>query len=310
MLAYLCESTIFLNLGIYGAKVLHSHFMEALPLAVWTIILCTGIRFGLVYGITWIMNNLYRTREICYQNQFIMAYGGLRGGIAFSLMMLADLGEHDDQKDLLMCATLMLILFTCFLQGTTIEYFVNSFHVEKQEDNKTVSVEFHNEMIEEVMMGIKAIANKSGREYYYNRWEQWKIKHLNPIFEYRPEHLNADHRIARALMRHPSITADPQLKLATRERTQMVSERTRLESSTGEYVVDTSQSLTSPGYANSYSNTDGFWKHFKQFISFLNKISNIQNILAFQKLVSFSLHYLEKHFKLRFKAPRKRVSFH
>jgi len=197
-----------------------------------------------------------------------MAYGGLRGGIAFSLMMLADLGEHDDQKDLLMCATLMLILFTCFLQGTTIEYFVNSFHVEKQEDNKTVSVEFHNEMIEEVMMGIKAIANKSGREYYYNRWEQWKIKHLNPIFEYRPEHLNADHRIARALMRHPSITADPQLKLATRERTQMVSERTRLESSTGEYIVDTSQSLTSPGYANSYSNTDGFWKHFKVYFIF------------------------------------------
>merc|ERR1719461_660066 len=136
MLAYLCESTIFLNLGIYGAKVLHSHFMQALPLAIWTIILCTAIRFGLVYGITWIMNNLYRTREICYQNQFIMAYGGLRGGIAFSLMMLANLGDvPEDTKDILLCASLILILFTCFLQGTTIEYFVNSFHVEKQEDN-------------------------------------------------------------------------------------------------------------------------------------------------------------------------------
>ena len=191
ILAYLTESTIFLNLGIYGAKVLQSHFVAALPLAAWTILFCTVVRFCLVYGITWILNNVYRTRKICYQNQFIMAYGGLRGGIAFSLMMLADLGEHNDQKELLMCATLMLILFTCFLQGTTIEYFVNKFHVEKQEDNKPVSVEFHNEVIEEVMMGMKAIADRQGREYYYNRWEQWKTKHLNPIFENRPEHLQS-----------------------------------------------------------------------------------------------------------------------
>ena len=45
---------------------------------------------------------------------------------------------------------------------------MNKFHVERQVDNKDVSVEFANEVIEEVMMGIKSIANMNGREYYYS----------------------------------------------------------------------------------------------------------------------------------------------
>ena len=57
------------------------------------------------------------------------------------------------------------------------------------------------------MIGIKAIAAKSGREYYYAKYTKFKMDYLNPIFENtdKPSHLGADHRIVRTLRKHPSV---------------------------------------------------------------------------------------------------------
>ena len=72
------------------------------------------IKIILVYTLTFLLN-LGRLDRICYVDQFIMAYGGLRGGIAFSLCQLTCLQNVPAIKNML-CATIIAVFFTSFVQ--------------------------------------------------------------------------------------------------------------------------------------------------------------------------------------------------
>lgn len=209
MLATLTEATIFLNLGIVGAWVLKKYFSAAFGIFVVSIVACFIFRFVIVGVLTAALNRWYRQKFIKLRDQIIMAYGGLRGGIAFSLMQVATLGYksqppevvghgepkkdtiEDQVRGILVCSTLLIILFTCFIQGTTISYVVNLLHVEKDDSNTDKSKKSHFEesaceVIDEVMMGIRGILSKKpGRQYFWFRFDEIKAK-LNPIFERDP----------------------------------------------------------------------------------------------------------------------------
>ena len=63
------------------------------------------------------MANKLRVRKINVQEQFIMAYGGLRGAIAFSMVEMLDadtVGPHA----IFVTTTLTVIIFTVFIQVT------------------------------------------------------------------------------------------------------------------------------------------------------------------------------------------------
>jgi NhaP-type Na+/H+ or K+/H+ antiporter len=61
------------------------------------------------------LNNLFSVRQIGMQEQFIMAYGGLRGAVGFSLVVMLD-GALVAPRQLFITATLVVILFTVFIQ--------------------------------------------------------------------------------------------------------------------------------------------------------------------------------------------------
>ena len=69
-----------------------------------------------VYGFIRIVNK-YRMRKINYQEQFIMAYGGLRGAVGFSLVELID--KDLQVKNIFVTATLVITMFTIFIQVCT-----------------------------------------------------------------------------------------------------------------------------------------------------------------------------------------------
>lgn len=48
-------------------------------------------------------------------DQFVMAYGGLRGAIAFALAILIS-EEYFPNKDLFVTATILVVMFTVFVQ--------------------------------------------------------------------------------------------------------------------------------------------------------------------------------------------------
>ena len=90
MLANICEMTIFLFLGISAISDFWLHWNT--PFILWTLFFVTVYRIISVYGLTWVVNRV-RLEPIGYVDQFVMAYGGLRGGIAFSLAKLTSLNQ-------------------------------------------------------------------------------------------------------------------------------------------------------------------------------------------------------------------------
>lgn len=75
---------------------------------------CLSVCPAGVVGLTFIINK-YRMVKLSGKDQFIMAYGGLRGAIAFSLAFLL---SRDDfpMKDMFLTATITVIFFTVFVQ--------------------------------------------------------------------------------------------------------------------------------------------------------------------------------------------------
>lgn len=67
-----------------------------------------------VFALTQIIN-LFRTIPITFKDQFIIAYGGLRGAICFSLVFLLP-GPVFPRKKLFITAATVVIFFTVFIQ--------------------------------------------------------------------------------------------------------------------------------------------------------------------------------------------------
>ena len=67
-----------------------------------------------VYVLTWIVNRK-RVRKINLQEQFITAYGGLRGAVGFSLVEMIN-SQVVPPKQMFVTTTLAVVMFTVFFQ--------------------------------------------------------------------------------------------------------------------------------------------------------------------------------------------------
>ncbi|KAL7980449.1 hypothetical protein Chor_001603 [Crotalus horridus] len=67
-----------------------------------------------VLGLTWFINK-FRIVKLSPKDQFIIAYGGLRGAIAFSLGYLLE-HQHFPMRDMFLTAIITVIFFTVFVQ--------------------------------------------------------------------------------------------------------------------------------------------------------------------------------------------------
>lgn len=72
-----------------------------------------------------------------------MAYGGLRGAVAFSLVTMLDEDVVVSQP-IFLTTTLVVILFTVFIQGGTIKLFVKLLNIKKSDNQeKTMNEEIN-----------------------------------------------------------------------------------------------------------------------------------------------------------------------
>lgn len=67
-----------------------------------------------VIGLTFVINK-FRIVKLTTKDQFIIAYGGLRGAIAFSLVYLLN-KDHFPMRDMFVTAVITVIFFTVFVQ--------------------------------------------------------------------------------------------------------------------------------------------------------------------------------------------------
>lgn len=70
-----------------------------------------------VIGQTWVLNR-FRLVPLDKIDQVVMSYGGLRGAVAFALVVLLD-GEQVKAKDYFVATTIVVVFFTVMFQVGT-----------------------------------------------------------------------------------------------------------------------------------------------------------------------------------------------
>ncbi|XP_047210541.1 sodium/hydrogen exchanger 2-like isoform X2 [Girardinichthys multiradiatus] len=169
------ETLIFIFLGVSTIQDIH---MWSWPFVCSTLLLCLVWRTTGVLLLTAVVNKL-RRNAVTFRDQFIIAYGGLRGAICFSLVFLID---DFPKKRLFITTTIVVILFTVFVQGMTIKPLVELLDVKrKKRALPTVSEEIHSRLLDHLLSGIEDVVGYWGQHYWKDRFEQFNRKYLRRV---------------------------------------------------------------------------------------------------------------------------------
>ena len=155
-LATFSDCVIFLFLGVVTISRpndLKWHWGFSL----WTCFLCLIIRFAGVFLLSSILN-IKRLKKISIKEQIIIAYGGLRGAVGFSLAIIYSQEDKGELSKIFLTTTLFMVFFTVFLQGGTIKFLVEKLNI-KREDEKVrlISDDVNSKTIDLLMSGIGSV---------------------------------------------------------------------------------------------------------------------------------------------------------
>ncbi|CAG5080570.1 Oidioi.mRNA.OKI2018_I69.PAR.g9650.t1.cds [Oikopleura dioica] len=179
MVANICEITIFMFLGISAISDFWIHWNTGFVF--WTVLFITVYRFMSVYGLTYLLNK-GRLEPIGKVDQFVMAYGGLRGGIAFALTKLTSI-QLVPQINVMLCACLVVIFFTSFIQGASVGPIVEWLNVKKGDAEKRgMDEEVVYRAIDHVVSGIEDVIGHHGMHWWMHKLSEFNAKRINPIF--------------------------------------------------------------------------------------------------------------------------------
>ncbi|OCT94430.1 sodium/hydrogen exchanger 1 isoform X1 [Xenopus laevis] len=168
------ETLIFIFLGVSTVAGPHKWNW---PYVISTLIFCFVARVLGVLGLIWFMNK-FRIVKLTPKDQFIIAYGGLRGAIAFSLGYLLD--DNHFPREMFLTAIITVIFFTVFVQGMTIRPLVELLAVKKkQESKRSINEEIHTQFLDHLLTGIEDICGHYGHHHWkdkLNRFNKTYVK--------------------------------------------------------------------------------------------------------------------------------------
>ncbi|XP_057689575.1 sodium/hydrogen exchanger 1-like [Corythoichthys intestinalis] len=168
------ETLIFIFLGV--ATVDGKHHWNWTFVTV-TVILCLVARVIGVVGLTYIINK-FRIVKLTSKDQFIVAYGGLRGAIAFSLGFLLK-KEHFPLRNMFLTTIIIVIFFTVFVQGMTIKPLVDLLAVKKkQEAKRSINEEIHTQFLDHLLTGIEDICGHYGHHHWKDKLNRFNKKYV------------------------------------------------------------------------------------------------------------------------------------
>ncbi|XP_069827643.1 sodium/hydrogen exchanger 1 [Dendropsophus ebraccatus] len=166
------ETLIFIFLGVSTVAGPHSWNWTYV---ISTLIFCLIARVLGVMSLTWFINK-FRIVKLTTKDQFIIAYGGLRGAIAFSLGYLL----HSENRLMFLTAIITVIFFTVFVQGMTIRPLVELLAVKKkQETKRSINEEIHTQFLDHLLTGIEDICGHYGHHHWkdkLNRFNKTYVK--------------------------------------------------------------------------------------------------------------------------------------
>uniref|UniRef100_A0A915DB13 Sodium/hydrogen exchanger n=1 Tax=Ditylenchus dipsaci TaxID=166011 RepID=A0A915DB13_9BILA len=168
-----CEAMIFVFLGL--SAVSKNHDLDMVFIVV-TLASCLVYRFIGVISLTYLLN-LKRTIKINMVDQFIMSYGGIRGAVCYGLVMSLS-SDLVCCKNMFATTTIVVILFTVFVQGGSIKKLVTYLKV-KQHDvqKKRVFDMIADNVTSHVTGGIESVAGLHG-----DYWMRMIIERFNDTY--------------------------------------------------------------------------------------------------------------------------------
>ncbi|XP_003371541.1 sodium/hydrogen exchanger 3 [Trichinella spiralis] len=177
MLSSSSETVIFMFLGLSTVSTYHQWDTAFIAL---TIFFCLVYRtIGVVLQTFFI--NKFRIEKLNTVDQFIMAYGGLRGAIAYGLVTALD-EKLIPAKQIFVTTTIVVIFFTVFLQGMTIKPLVNFLKVKRQEKHdKTLHEQMTDRLLDHICSGIEDICGLRGHHSIRDKYEYYNTKYLKPL---------------------------------------------------------------------------------------------------------------------------------
>ncbi|MCI4391266.1 hypothetical protein PGIGA_G00132160 [Pangasianodon gigas] len=168
------ETLIFIFLGV--STVAGTHRWNWTFVTV-TVILCMVARVLGVIGLTFVINK-FRIVKLTTKDQFIIAYGGLRGAIAFSLVYLLK-EDHFPMRNMFVTAVITVIFFTVFVQGMTIRPLVDLLAVKKkQEAKRSINEEIHTQFLDHLLTGIEDICGHYGHHHWKDKLNRFNKKYV------------------------------------------------------------------------------------------------------------------------------------
>ncbi|XP_048454013.1 sodium/hydrogen exchanger 2 isoform X1 [Rhincodon typus] len=171
------ETLIFIFLGV--STITNTHEWNW-AFVCFTLLFCLFWRALGVIVLTQIINR-FRKLIITRKDQFIIAYGGLRGAICFSLVFL--LPSHVfPRKNLFITSTIVVIFFTVFIQGMTIRPLVNFLDVKKTNKRQpTVSEEIHIRFFDHLLAGVEDICGQWSHYYWRDKAKKFNRNYLSKL---------------------------------------------------------------------------------------------------------------------------------
>ncbi|XP_065358539.1 uncharacterized protein Nhe2 isoform X2 [Calliphora vicina] len=177
MISSSSETVIFMFLGV--ATVNNNHVWNTWFVLL-TILFCSFFRVIGVIVLSAIANR-FRLHKLSRVDQFVMSYGGLRGAVAFALVLLID-ERVVPTKNMFVTTTIAVIYFTVFLQGITIKPLVKILNVKRANKRKpTMNERIHERFMDHLMAGIEDIIGKTGNYNVRDKFKRFDNRFIRPL---------------------------------------------------------------------------------------------------------------------------------
>ncbi|KAJ2943692.1 hypothetical protein O0L34_g16805 [Tuta absoluta] len=177
MLSSSSETIIFMFLGV--ATVNNNHDWNTWFVLL-TIVFCSVFRIIGVYIFSAVANK-FRLHKLDRVEKFVMSYGGLRGAVAFALVLLIDPNVVKLQP-MFVTTTIAVIYFTVFIQGITIKPLVKMLNVKTAEKRKpTMNERIHERFMDHLMAGIEDILGKHGNHHIRDKFKRFDNRFIRPF---------------------------------------------------------------------------------------------------------------------------------
>ncbi|XP_035252177.1 sodium/hydrogen exchanger 5 isoform X2 [Anguilla anguilla] len=177
-LASIAETIIFIFLGISAVD--KTKWAWDTGLVVCTLIFILFFRAVGVVMQTWVLN-WFRLVPLDKIDQVVMSYGGLRGAVAFALVILLKV-EHVKAKDYFVATTIIVVFFTVMFQGLTIKPLVKWLKVPRSTNRKpTINEEIHERAFDHILTAVEDIAGLNGYHHWRDKWEQFDKNYLSKL---------------------------------------------------------------------------------------------------------------------------------